>query len=107
MTKSGYFATALDAMVVVLPVAAVALAAVAHAGPQGYGDVEALISSLEKQGNYVILNRVGNLPLEDCTVTRVHEGAPVYLYERPVGADSRSVPTKILDHGTVYVDLKC
>lgn len=107
MTKSAWFATALDAMVVVLPVAAVALAAVAHAGPQGYGDPETVISSLEEQGNYVILNRTGNWPLEDCTVTRVRQGASVYRYERPVGASSQSVPQKVLDHGTYYVDLEC
>lgn len=92
---------------VVLPVAAVALAAVAHAGPQGYGDAETVISSLEEQGNYVILNRTGNRPLEDCTVARVRQGPSVYVYERAVGADSQSVPTKILDHGTYYVDLTC
>lgn len=94
-------------MMVVLPIAAVALASVAHAGPQGYGDAETVISSLEEQGNYVILNRTGNLPLEDCTVTRVRQGPSVYVYERAVGADSKSVPAKILDHGTYYVDLKC
>nr|WP_134071663.1 hypothetical protein [Mycobacteroides salmoniphilum] len=107
MTKTAWLATALDAMMVVLPIAAVALASVAHAGPQGYGDAEAVISSLEEQGNYVILNRMGNKPLESCMVTRVRQGPSVYVYERAVGADSESVPTKILDHGTYYVDLKC
>ncbi|OHU30858.1 hypothetical protein BKG76_03845 [Mycobacteroides franklinii] len=107
MSKSACFATALDAMVVVLPVAAVALAAVAHAGPQGYGDPEVLITSLEEQGNYVILSRVGDLPIEDCMVTEVRQGASVYRYERAVGSDSNTAPTKVLDHGTYYVHLKC
>ncbi|AMT70080.1 hypothetical protein ABG82_06765 [Mycobacteroides immunogenum] len=97
----------MDAAVVVFPVAAVALAAVAHAGPQGYGDPEVLITSLEEEGNYVILNRVGNLPVEDCMVTQVRQGPSVYRFERPVGSDSNTAPTKILDHGTYYVDLKC
>ncbi len=92
---------------VVLPIAAVALAAVSGAGPQGYADAETVTNSLEEQGNYVILNRTGNRPLEDCTVARVRQGPSVYVYERAVGADSQSVPTKILDHGTYYVDLAC
>ncbi|MBA0049075.1 hypothetical protein [Mycobacterium sp. NPDC050853] len=107
MSKTVWFATALEAMVAVIPVAAVALAAVAHAGPQGYGDAETVISSLEAQGNYVILNRTGHCPLESCTVARVRQGPSVYRYERAVGADSNTAPTKVLDHGTYYVDLKC
>ncbi|MUM15725.1 hypothetical protein FZI91_09815 [Mycobacterium sp. CBMA271] len=107
MTKTAWFATALDAMMVVLPVAAVALAAVAHAGPQGSGDAETVISSLEAQGNYVIVNRSGDKPLDKCAVTRVRQGPTIIRYERPVGADSNSAPASVLDHGTYYVDLKC
>lgn len=94
-------------MVVVVPVAAVALAAVAHAGPQGYGDAETVISSLEARGNYVILHRSGHGSLESCAVTRVRQGPSTYRYERTVGADCHSAPTKVLDHGTYYVDLTC
>ncbi|QCH22881.1 hypothetical protein [Mycobacteroides salmoniphilum] len=105
MTKTVWFTKALGA-IVVFPIVAVALSAIAHAGPQDYGDPETVISSLEEQGNYVMLNRTGTWPLEDCVVTGVRQGTSVYREEHPVGAHRKSVQ-KTLDHGTYYVDLKC
>lgn len=105
MTKTERFTRSLGA-VMVLPIAAVALAAVAQARPQDYGDPETVISSLEEQGNYVMLNRTGTWPLEDCVVTGVRQGTSVYREEHPAGAHRKSIQ-KVLDHGTYYVDLAC
>jgi hypothetical protein len=58
------------------------------------------VNSLKGQGNRVIVNKVGNGPLSQCTVSGVRRGHEV-----------RSLPPRIFhrapNYSTVYVDVVC
>jgi hypothetical protein len=53
------------------------LAAPALAAPTGNGDAQATISSLEAQGNRVIVNRLSDAPLSQSDVVSVNKGGDI------------------------------
>lgn len=107
MGKTSRFATGLVAAALVSPLVALGVAGAAHALPEGSYDAEDVIGSLEAEGNYVIITRIGSAPLSRCEVTNVRMGAPVYRYEFTPAAVGFTQLAKVIDHGTAYVDLKC
>jgi hypothetical protein len=62
-----------------LTAATVGLAAPALAAPTGVGNAQDTISSLEAQGYRVIVNRLGNTPLNEANVVSVGQG-PSFLH---------------------------
>ncbi len=71
-TAATVFGTALTA-------ATVGLAAPALAAPSGPGNAQDTISSLEAQGYHVIVNRLGDAPLNEASVVSVGQG-PSFLH---------------------------
>ncbi|UXA17850.1 hypothetical protein [Mycobacterium sp. SMC-4] len=66
--------TATAAVAAGLSAAAIGLAGAAAAAPSGSGDARATISSLEAEGNRVIVSRQGNTPLAQAEVVAVRPG---------------------------------
>ncbi|WP_231388057.1 hypothetical protein [Mycobacterium sp. 360MFTsu5.1] len=80
-------------------------AAPALAAPEVQKSAQATISELEAQGFRPILNKVGNAPLEQCTVIAVRDGTAVkhsWIQRGPTGNVGNLVRYK-----TAYVDLMC
>jgi hypothetical protein len=80
-------------------------AAPALAAPEMQKSAQATISDLEAQGLRPILNKVGNAPIEQCTVIAVREGTAVkhsWIQRGPTGNVGNLVRYK-----TAYVDLMC
>lgn len=66
---------------------------------------QATISELEARGVRPILNKIGNAPLEQCTVIAVRQGTAVkhsWVQRGPTGNVNNLVRYK-----TAYVDLMC
>lgn len=77
----------------------------ALAAPDVQKSAQATISDLEAQGLRPILNKVGNAPIEECTVIAVREGTAVkhsWIQRGPTGNVGNLVRYK-----TAYVDLMC
>ena len=77
----------------------------ALAAPEIQKSAQATISDLEAQGLRPILNKVGNAPIEECTVIAVREGTAVkhsWIQRGPTGNVGNLVRYK-----TAYVDLMC
>ncbi|OMB98325.1 hypothetical protein A5733_08200 [Mycobacterium sp. NS-7484] len=84
---------------------ALASSAPAVAAPTGQTSAQATISDLEAQGFKVILNKVGNAPMDQCTVTAVRQGTDVkhsWVQRGPVGNVNN-----LVRYTTAYVDLMC
>lgn len=80
---------------------AVAAPATPHAQPTA----QATIDELKADGYRVILNKVGNGPMDRCTVTAVRKGTPVkhsWIQRGPAGNVNN-----LVRYTTVYVDLMC
>ncbi|KHO26586.1 hypothetical protein A5761_16965 [Mycolicibacterium setense] len=79
--------------------------ATASAAPTGQMSAQATISELEAQGFRVILNKVGNAPMDQCTVTAVRQGTDVkhsWVQRGPTGRVNN-----LVRYTTAYVDLMC
>lgn len=77
----------------------------ALAAPTGQTSAQATISELEDQGFRVILNKVGNAPLDQCSVTAVRPGTDVkhsWIQRGP-----RGNVNNLVRYTTAYVDLMC
>lgn len=77
----------------------------ALAAPTGQTSAQATISDLEAQGFRVILNKVGNAPMDQCTVTAVRQGTDVkhsWVQRGPSGNVNN-----LVRYTTAYVDLMC
>ncbi|UBV18554.1 hypothetical protein [Mycolicibacterium fortuitum] len=77
----------------------------AAAAPTGQTSAQATISDLEAQGFRVILNKVGNAPMDKCTVTAVRQGTDVkhsWVQRGPTGNVNN-----LVRYTTAYVDLMC
>jgi hypothetical protein len=86
-----------------LVAAVLGLAAPADAAPSGPGNAQDTISKLESQGYNVIVNHVGNTPLEQASVIAVRPGQ---TYSRTdSGNPGDDLLTTVTDK-TVYVDVK-
>lgn len=86
-----------------LVAAVLGLAAPADAAPSGPGNAQDTISKLEAQGYNVIINHVGNTPLEQASVVSVRPGQTFSRTDS--GNPGDDLATTVLDK-TVYVDVK-
>ncbi len=87
-----------------LTAAFLGLAAPALAAPSGPGNAQDTISDLQAQGYTVIVNRVGNAPLDQASVVAVRPGQSYSRTDSSApGGDDLS--TTLLSK-TVYVDVK-
>lgn len=86
-----------------LTAAVLGFAAPALAAPSGPGSAQDTISQLESKGYNVIVNHVGNTPLDQASVVAVRPGQ---TYSRTdSGNPGDSLQTTVTDK-TVYVDVK-
>jgi hypothetical protein len=99
MKKFGFATVAASA----LTAAILGLAAPALAAPTGPGNAQDTISKLEAQGYQVVVNRLGNAPLEQASVVAVRPGQTYSRTDHSGPGDDLS--TKLLSK-TVYVDVK-
>lgn len=99
MKKFGFATVAASA----LTAAFLGLAAPALAAPTGPGNAQDTISSLEAQGYKVVVNRIGNAPLEQASVVSVRSGQTYSRTDHSGPGDDLS--TTLLSK-TVYVDVK-
>lgn len=88
----------------VLTAAMLGLAAPAAAAPSGSGNAQDTISRLKADGYTVIVNRLGNAPLDQATVVAVRPGTTYSRTDRS-GPGNDDMTTKVLSK-TVYVDVK-
>ena len=99
MKKFGFATVAASA----LTAAFLGLAAPAMAAPTGPGNAQDTISKLEAQGYQVVVNRLGNAPLEQASVVAVRPGQTYSRTDHSGPGDDLS--TKLLSK-TVYVDVR-
>ena len=86
-----------------LAAAVLGFAAPALAAPSGPGSAQDTISQLESKGYNVIVNHVGNTPLDQASVVAVRPGQ---TYSRTdTGNPGDSLQTTVTDK-TIYVDVK-
>lgn len=86
-----------------LAAAVLGLATPAVAAPSGPGNAQDTINSLQARGYKVIVNRVGNTPLDQASVVAVRPGQ---TYSRTdSGNPGDDLLTTVTDK-TVYVDVK-
>jgi hypothetical protein len=85
-----------------LAAAVIGLASPAVAAPSGPGNAQDTITSLQQQGYNVIVNRVGDTPLDQATVVAVRPGQ---THETTDSRGGGSVNTTVTSE-TVYVDVK-
>ncbi|WP_243858601.1 hypothetical protein [Mycobacterium sp. DL440] len=77
----------------------------ALAAPTGQTSAQTTINDLEAQGFRVILNKVGNAPMDQCTVTAVRQGTDIkhsWVQRGPSGNVNN-----LVRYTTAYVDLMC
>ncbi|ULE34782.1 hypothetical protein [Mycobacterium sp. IDR2000157661] len=86
-----------------LAAAVVGLAAPVQAAPSGPGNAQQTISELQSQGYTVIVNRIGNAPLNEATVVAVRSGQ-TYTQTDSLGVGD-NLTTRVTNK-TVYVDVK-
>ncbi len=86
-----------------------ATAGPATAAPSGNGSAVETISQLESQGHRVILSKVGNGSIDNCSVRAVRQGRSVTGPQPPGAAGAMTIvsPGQVLQYTTVYVDLDC
>ncbi|GAB7145675.1 hypothetical protein LRC484719_42770 [Mycobacterium riyadhense] len=78
--------------------------AVAAPTPSTPGSADDAVNQLEAEGYKVILNKVGDGPLRECTVTAIRPGRDVTHRVTVPGSDGT---IEQLLYTTVYVDAKC
>jgi hypothetical protein len=99
MKKFGFATVAASALAAAL----LGLAAPALAAPSGPGNAQDTISDLQAHGYTVIVNRIGNAPLEEASVVAVRPGQSFSRTDHSGPGDDLS--TTLLSE-TVYVDVK-
>jgi len=85
-----------------LAAAVIGLASPADAAPSGPGSAQDTISQLQQQGYNVIVNRIGDTPLDQATVVAVRPGQ---THETTDSRGGGSIKTTVTSQ-TVYVDVK-
>ncbi|MFV9632754.1 hypothetical protein [Mycobacterium neumannii] len=99
MKKFGIATVAASALAAAL----IGLAAPVQAAPSGPGSAQQTISELESQGYHVIVNRIGNVPLDRSSVVAVRPGQTYTQTDSlGVGGDRN---TRVINK-TIYVDVK-
>lgn len=86
-----------------LTAAALGLATPAVAAPTGPGNAQETINDLKADGYNVIVNRVGDTPLEQATVVAVRPGQ---TYSRTDSGNPGDRLATTVTGKTVYVDVK-
>lgn len=86
-----------------LAAALIGLAAPVHAAPSGPGNAQQTINELQSEGYTVIVNRIGNAPLEQANVVSVCNGQTYTRTDRSGPGDD--LRTRVLNK-TVYVDVQ-
>lgn len=86
-----------------LAAAVVGLAAPAQAAPSGPGNAQQTISELQSRGYTVIVNRIGDAPLDKATVVAIRPGQ-TYTRTDSVGVGD-DLTTRVINK-TIYVDVK-
>ena len=81
------------------------LAGAAHAAPSGPSAAQT-VSQLQAQGYHVILNKVGNGPLDQCTVNSVRPGQTFSRMDSGAPGAMDDIVTTVTAR-TVYVDVTC
>ena len=81
----------------------VALAAVANAAPTGPSQIDDTVRSLEAEGYNVIVNRTGDAPLSQCSVSAVRPGQTHQTTDSRGGGSLNTTVTS----QTVYLDVAC
>jgi len=99
MKKFGFVTVAASA----LTAGFLGLAAPALAAPSGPGNAQDTINDLQAQGYTVIINRIGNAPLEDASVVAVRSGQNYSRTDH--SAPGEDLSTTLINK-TVYVDVK-
>lgn len=99
MKKFGFATVAASALTATF----LGLAAPALAAPSGPGDAQDTISDLQAHGYTVIVNRIGNVPLEQANVVAVRPGQSFSRTDRSGPGDD--LRTTLLSE-TIYVDVK-
>lgn len=99
MKKFGIATVAASALAAAL----IGLAAPVQAAPSGPGSAQQTISELESQGYHVIVNRIGNAPLDKATVVAIRPGH-TYTQTDSLGVGG-DLNTRVINK-TVYVDVK-
>lgn len=92
----------------VLASATLVFTSVANAAPAGPGHVNQVVSELEADGYDVIVNKVGTLPLTQCTIGAVRPGQTYSRTDSGSGAPGAhdDLVTTVTGQ-TVYVDVVC
>jgi hypothetical protein len=85
-----------------LAAAVIGLASPANAAPSGPDSAQDTISQLQQQGYNVIVNRLGDTPLDQATVVAVRPGQ---THETTDSRGGGSIKTTVTSQ-TVYVDVK-
>lgn len=86
----------------------VGVAAPAAAAPSPELSATETINQLQSEGYRVILSKVGNGSIDDCTVSAVRRGRSVTGPQPPINGNFTLMgPGQVLQYTTVYVDLDC
>lgn len=86
-----------------LAAAVVGLAAPVQAAPSGPGNAQQTINEFQSQGYTVVVNRIGNAPLDKASVVAVRPGQ-TYTQTDSMGV-GHDLNTRVINK-TVYVDVK-
>ncbi|MEO3759481.1 hypothetical protein ABGB19_14490 [Mycobacterium sp. B14F4] len=102
MKKFGFAATVISGLAAAL----IGLAAPAAAAPTGPDDAQQTIGRLRAQGYTVIVNRLGNTPLDRAEVVGVRQGQTYSMIDAgaPLIGSSHNYTT--VEDRIVYVDVK-
>jgi len=93
------------AMVAGAGAAIIGLAAPAAAAPTGPGNAQQTINELQAQGYTVIVNRIGNGPLDQAAVVAVRPGQTYSRTDTGVPGAGNDIYTTVTGK-TVFVDVK-
>ena len=85
--------------------AALGLAGAANAAPAGPSAAQA-VGQLQAEGYHVILNKIGNGPLDQCQIKSVRPGQTFTRMDSGVPGAMDDVVTTVTAR-TVYVDVTC
>ena len=85
--------------------AALGLAGAANAAPAGPSAAQA-VGQLQAEGYHVILNKIGNSPLDQCQINSVRPGQTFTRMDSGVPGAMDDVVTTVTAR-TVYIDVTC
>jgi hypothetical protein len=96
----------LAALLLAAGAATLAFAAPATAAPSGPLDAGEVVMKLQDAGNTVIVNRTGNQPLSECTVTGIRPGHTFSRFDSGYPGAQMDPMSQVVGM-TVYVDTNC